>query len=119
MTYRIYHNPRCSKSRQGLQILEDAGIQPEVVRYLDKPPNEKELLGILDMLEGEPADLVRSNEDEFKQLGLAQTELDAQTAAKAIARAPKLLQRPVVVAGDRAVIGRPPEKIQTLIDETD
>ncbi len=101
--YVLYHNPRCSKSRQALEILRTAGIEPRIIEYLKTPPSVAELRRL-----NLPArDLVRDNEDEFAQLKLADAS-EADLLA-AIARYPILLQRPIVVHGDRAIVARPPE----------
>jgi arsenate reductase len=110
----IYHNPRCRKSREGLQVLRDAGIEPEVVEYLKDPPTKTRVEQLLRLLALEPHDLLRRKEAEYKQAGLSKTSSRAEIAA-AIARYPKLLERPVVVRGKRAVLGRPPEKIRELL----
>lgn len=112
--YVIYHNPRCRKSREGLQILRDAGIEPEVVEYLKDPPSRAAVERILRALAIEPHDLLRRKEAEYKQAGLSKTSSKAEIVA-AIAEHPKLLERPVVIRGARAVLGRPPEKIRDLL----
>jgi arsenate reductase len=111
---KIYHNPRCSKSRQGLAILQEAHQDPEIINYLKNPISFDELSDILNKL-GIPAiDLVRKNEaiwkEKFKNKSLSETEL-----IEAMVAYPKLIERPIVVNGDKAVVGRPPEKIKNLI----
>jgi arsenate reductase len=113
-TYVIYHNPRCRKSREGLQILRDAGIEPEIVEYLKDPPSRSAVEKILRLLDVEPHDLLRSKEAEYRQAGLSRQSGRSEIAA-AIAEHPKLLERPVVLHGERAVLGRPPEKIRDLL----
>ena len=111
----LYHNPRCSKSRGALELLEARGLAPTVVRYLDTPPSADQLRALLDKLGIVPRELLRSGEDEYKALGLADSSLsDAQLIAAMVAH-PKLIERPILVAGERAVIGRPPEKVLELL----
>ncbi len=111
----IYHNPRCSKSRAGLAFLQEAGIEPEIIRYLDTPPSAAELKGLLRKL-GLPArDLLRTREPAYKELGLADKSLDDDSLIAAMVKHPKLIERPIVVKGERAVIGRPTEKIAELL----
>ncbi|MDO6759378.1 arsenate reductase (glutaredoxin) [Tamlana sp. 2_MG-2023] len=111
---KIYHNNRCSKSRCGLQILEDSGKDFEVVKYLENIPTEEELKNIIKLLDIKPIQLVRKNEaiwkSEFKNKDLS----DAQIIT-AMAENPKLIERPIVINGDKAVIGRPPENISKII----
>jgi len=111
----IYHNPRCGKSRQTLALLQEHGIEPEVVRYLETPPSAADVLGLLKKLDCAPVDLLRRKEKPFKELGLSKDSSAAQVA-EAIASHPILLERPVVVRGRKAVIGRPPENIEQLLD---
>lgn len=113
---RILHNPRCSKSRQALALLTERGIDPEVVRYLDDPPTEAELRWLVDHLDGSPADLVRTSDPHFRELGLDRTACTtADEVVAVLAEHPRLLERPVVVRGDRAVIGRPPDRVLDLL----
>lgn len=113
-SYTLYHNPRCSKSRQALQLLEDRGIEPRIVRYLEDPPDEATLRELVKKLGLERAhDLVRTKEKEYREAGLAK-DSDDDTVIRAIHRYPKLLERPVLVKGKRAVIGRPPENVLEL-----
>lgn len=110
---KIYHNPRCSKSRQGLQILENASKEFEVVEYLKQPLTFSELEAIIKKLDIAPIDLVRKNEkdwkDNFKGKDLSNAEI-----IKAMVRFPKLIERPIVVNNNKAVVGRPPEKINEI-----
>ncbi len=111
--YQIYHNPRCSKSRQTLELLESNGIEPEVIEYLKNPLSESEVLALLGKLNSNPQSLVRTKEDVFKENNF---DIDsAEAIAKVIAKHPKLMERPVVVKGDQAVLGRPPENIKSLL----
>ena len=112
---KIYHNPRCSKSRQSLALLQEAGVELEVVEYLNNPPTAEELSQILDALQMEPADLMRTGEAVYQELGLGGKELSRQEAIETMIQNPVLIQRPIVVNGEQAVIGRPPENIRALI----
>ena len=114
MDFVIYHNPRCKKSRETLHILQEKGVEPSVVKYLDNPLDKKSLQAICKKLGIEATDLLRKNEAIFKE-NYKGKKLDHNTAAEAIAKYPKLMQRPVVVKGDRAVIGRPPENVLELL----
>ncbi|MEE3009644.1 MAG: arsenate reductase (glutaredoxin), partial [Pseudomonadota bacterium] len=113
--YTLYHNPRCSKSRQALALLEENGITPTIVKYLDTPPDAETVRTLVKQLRLDRAhDLVRPKEAEYKEAGLSR-DADDDTVINAIARYPKLLERPVLVKGDRAVIGRPPETVLELV----
>lgn len=111
---KIYHNPRCSKSRQGLQILEESGREFEVVKYLDTPPTEAELQALLNYLEMAPEALIRKNEQIWKE-NYKGKDLSDNELIKAMATHPKLIERPIVVKDNKAVVGRPPEVIKTLL----
>ncbi|MGE8436978.1 MAG: arsenate reductase (glutaredoxin) [Pseudomonas palmensis] len=111
----LYHNPRCSKSRGALELLEARGLTPEVVRYLETPPDAATLKALLGKLGIGARQLLRSGEDEFKTLGLADPALSDDQLIDAMARHPKLIERPILVAGDKAVIGRPPEKVLEIL----
>lgn len=112
---RLYHNPRCSKSRGALQLLEARGITPAIVPYLERPPTVEELRGLLAML-GVPARaLLRTGEAEYAELGLADPALDDQALLAAMAAHPRLIERPIFVHRGRAVIGRPPERVLELL----
>ncbi|MBD9397242.1 arsenate reductase (glutaredoxin) [Pseudomonas sp. PDM11] len=111
----LYHNPRCSKSRAALQLLEERGLQPTVVLYLDTPPSAAQLREVLNKL-GMPArQLLRSGEDEYRELNLADSTLDEDALIAAMAAHPRLIERPILITGDRAVVGRPPENILELL----
>lgn len=111
---KIYHNPRCSKSRQTLSLLEEEGREPEIIKYLDDPPTEEELTKIVGMLGISPFELVRKSESVYKEKFRGK-ELNDEQWIRAMARYPKLIQRPIVLEGDRAVIGRPPENVRVLL----
>ncbi len=115
MTVKIYHNPRCTKSRQTLQLLKDRGIEPEVIEYLKTPPSPAELTNILDKLGMEPRDLMRKQEVEYKANGLDNKDLDKQSLIDGMASHPILIERPIVVANDKAAIGRPPENVLSIL----
>ena len=111
--YTILHNPRCSKSRQTLAILEEKGAETEVVKYLEETPSIEEIKAILKKLNISARELMRTKEDEYKTLGL-KDETDEEKLIEAMAEHPKLIERPIVIKGDRAVLGRPPEKVLEL-----
>jgi arsenate reductase len=113
---QIFHNPSCSKSRGALDLLRDKGIEPDIVKYLDTPPDRATLERILDAIDDAPVGLVRTDDKKFKDLGLRAgdyTERDAVVAL--LLEHPELMQRPVVFVGDRAVIARPSEKVLDLL----
>ena len=110
---KIYHNNRCSKSREGLIILENSNQEFEVVNYIDSPPTKKELKEILSMLGFTPIQLVRKNESIWKE-NYKNKELSEDEIINAMIEHPKLIERPIVVSGSKAVIGRPPENIKSL-----
>ena len=114
-TVTIWHNPRCGKSRQTLELLRQNGVEPEIREYLKQPPSKAELDGLIALVGGDPAALIRDGEAEFKALGKKKADLSKADIAKAILAHPILLQRPVVVAGKRAAIGRPPEAVLPLL----
>lgn len=115
--YTIYHNPRCSKSRQTLALLEDSGIRPVIIEYLNTPPDAGTLRELVTKLGLARAhDLLRTREAEYKEAGLT-ADSDDDTVIAALAAFPKLLERPVVIKGERAVLGRPPENVLALIDD--
>jgi arsenate reductase (glutaredoxin) len=115
MTVTIWHNPRCSKSRQTLELLQKKGITPAVREYLKQPPSKAEVKTLLDMVGGEPGALLRDGEAEFKALKKKKAEMSRADIATAIAAHPILLQRPIVVAGKKAAIGRPAEAVLPLL----
>jgi arsenate reductase len=115
MTVKIYHNPRCGKSRQTLQLLKDQGIEPEVIEYLKTPPSTQELDDILHMLDMEPRELMRKKEAEYKANSLDDASLDRQALIQAMVNNPILIERPIVIAGEKAAIGRPPETVLDIL----
>lgn len=110
----IYHNPRCSKSRQTLKLLEEQGIQPNIIEYLKTPPSVDELKTLLNNLKLNARGLMRTKEDIYKKLDLA-SENSEQALIKAMVTNPKLIERPIVVNGDKAAIGRPPENVLDIL----
>lgn len=113
--FQIYHNPRCSKSRNTLALLQEHGVEPEVVLYLETPPDAAGLRDLLAKLGKTPAELLRKGEAEYRELGLGAGSSDEELLA-AMAGHPKLIERPIVVRGERAVLGRPPENVLALLD---
>ncbi|QXI04830.1 putative protein YfgD [Pseudomonas fluorescens] len=111
----LYHNPRCSKSRGALELLEARGLTPNVVRYLETPLSAAQIKALLSKLGISARQLLRSGEDEYKMLQLADESLSEAQLIDAIAQHPKLMERPILEAGDKAVIGRPPENILELL----
>lgn len=109
----IWHNPRCSKSRATLALLEEKGIEPKVVRYLETPPDAGELRRVLGLLGMAPEELVRRGESVFKELALKDADSDQLLAA--MAANPVLIERPVVIHGERAALGRPPEQVLEIL----
>lgn len=110
----IYHNPRCSKSRQTLALIEQKGIKPSVVKYLDTALTEADIKELLSKLGVAARAIIRTGEDAYKELGLSGSGFSEQQLIAAIAKHPKLLERPIVVEGNRAIIGRPPENVLAL-----
>jgi len=113
-SFTIYHNPRCGKSRDTLAILEAKKAAPEIVEYLKTPPTKEQLRGILKKLAMKPEQIVRKGEDVYKQKFAGKSLTDEQWI-DALAKNPILIERPIVVKGDRAVIGRPPENVLALL----
>lgn len=113
--FRIYHNNRCSKSRSALALLEQQGKPFEVVHYLETPPTIAELKTLLSQLGIAARQLLRTGEDEYRQLKLDDPSLDEQTLIAAMSKHPRLIERPIVVANGKAVIGRPPERVLDIL----
>lgn len=115
MTVTIWHNPRCSKSRQTLELLKSNGVEPVVREYLKAPPSKAEVEKLVALVGGDPRELIRDGEAEFKALKLKKADLTKAQIVDAIAAHPVLLQRPIVVTGARAAIARPPEAVLPLL----
>ena len=111
----LYHNPRCSKSRQTLALLEDRGIEPEIIQYLETPPDAVTISGLLEKLGISAIELIRRGEAPFAELGLAGKEGDDAALIEAMVSHPVLIQRPIVVSGEQARIGRPPENVLEIL----
>ena len=114
-SYVLYHNPRCSKSRGALELLQERGIEPQVVRYLDTPPDAATLRPLVRKLGIRPRELLRTGEEEYRSLGLADESVGDDAIIEAMAAHPRLIERPILVAGDRATVGRPPEKVLEIL----
>ncbi|HLF98057.1 MAG TPA: arsenate reductase (glutaredoxin) [Methylococcaceae bacterium] len=115
MTVTIYHNPRCSKSRQTLQLLQERGVEARVIEYLKTPPSAAELDSILKLLALEPRRLMRRQEAPYKELGLDDPALSREQLIAAMVENPVLIERPVVLADGRAALGRPPENVLAIL----
>ena len=115
MSIRIYHNPRCSKSRQTLQLLEQQAHKPEIVEYLKTPPDAQTLGELLDMLDLEPRELMRKKEKEYLESGADDTGLSREQLIELMVKFPKLIERPIVVSNGKAAIGRPPERVLDIL----
>ena len=115
MTVRIYHNPRCSKSRQTLALLQEKGIEPEVVEYLKTPPSVSELDSLLKAMGLEPRDAMRRKEAPYKELGLDDPALDRSALIEAMVKNPILIERPIVSKDGKAAMGRPPEAVLGIL----
>lgn len=111
----IYHNPRCSKSRATLALLEERGLDPLIVDYLKAPPSAPELQALLDKLKMKPRDLMRKGEAPYKELGLADEDIADEKLIRAMVENPILIERPIVVMGNKARIGRPPESVLEIL----
>ena len=115
VTVTIYHNPRCSKSRATLALIEARGIKPKIVDYLKTPPSAAELKAILRKLGLKPRDILRTGEPVYAELGLEERELDDDALIALMVKNPILIERPIVVAGNKAAVGRPPENVLAIL----
>ena len=115
MTVKIYHNPRCSKSRQTLELLQEKGIDPEVIRYMDDPPDEATLRELIQMLGITPRELMRRHEKVYKDAGLDDPTFTDDELIEAMAQCPSLIERPIVIKDGKAVLGRPPESVLEIL----
>ena len=116
MSVTLYHNPRCSKSRETLKLLQDRGVEPAIVEYLKTPPDAAKLRELLGLLGMAPRQLLRKGEAPFQELELANPELDDEALIAAMASHPVLIERPIVVANGKAALGRPPENVLAILD---
>jgi arsenate reductase len=113
---KLYHNPRCSKSRQAKSLLDDRGLHYETIEYLNQPPSEQELASILTALKKSPLELMRTGEALFKELGLSKTDdRPDEEWIRIMVENPKLIERPIVVNGKKVALGRPPEDILNVL----
>jgi len=115
LNVQIMHNPRCSKSRTTLQLLRDNGVEPEIILYLETPPDADALTSILDKLDMRPRDLMRKGQQEYKGMGLGNEQLSDEQLIAAMIEAPILIERPIVLANGKARIGRPPESVLKIL----
>jgi len=115
MSITIYHNPKCSKSRQTLDLLEEKGLTPTIIEYLKNPPTAEKLKEILSLLKISPRDLMRKKEDEYKELGLKNPELSDEELIGSMVKHPILIERPIVLANGKAALGRPPEQVLNIL----
>lgn len=115
MSVQIIHNPRCSKSRQTLALLEENGVTPEVVEYLKTPLTAEKISSILSKLEVNVRDIIRTKEAEYKENGLDDSSLTDEQIIDVLVNVPKLIERPIVINGEKAAIGRPPENVLAII----
>jgi len=111
----IWHNPRCSKSRQTLELLRERNIKPVIVKYLEHPPSEKSLRQVLGLLGLKPRELMRTGESEYSDNGLSNPALTDDELIAAMLRMPRLIERPVVLANGKAAVGRPPESVLEIL----
>jgi arsenate reductase len=117
VTVKLYHNPRCSKSRQTLAMLTESGVETDVVLYLDTPPSADELEQLLEQLKLQPMQLMRQGESVYNELGLGDREMSRAEAIAVMIEHPQLIQRPIMVFQGAAVLGRPPANVQPLLDQ--
>ena len=115
MAISIFHNPRCSKSRATLALLQEQGVEPEIRLYLESPPDANELSSILQKLGKSPRELMRKGESEYRELGLNDETLSDDELVQAMVSSPKLIERPIVLANGRAALGRPPESVLDIL----
>jgi arsenate reductase len=114
---QIFHNPSCSKSRGALEILEERGVDANIVRYLDTPPDRATLERILDAIDAQPVALVRVGDPKFKAAGLTKADVETrEQVVDVLLKHPEVMERPVVFVGDRAVIARPSERVLDILD---
>ncbi len=112
---KIYHNPRCSKSRKTLEIIESTGAKPEIIKYLDSPPTVSEIKSVLTLLNLTPRELMRKGEAEYKNNNFSEESLSEDELIQLMVKYPKVIERPIVLSNGKAVIGRPPESVLDII----
>jgi len=112
---QILHNPRCSKSRATLELLRENGVEPEIILYLEAPPDAAQLASILNKLNMRPRELMRKGQPEYKEMGLDNAQLSDEQLIAAMLKAPILIERPIVLANGKARIGRPPESVLEIL----
>ena len=115
MAVTIYHNPCCTKSRQTLELLTKRGIEPKIIEYLVTPPSEAELKRLLKLLGISPCELLRTKEEEYKKAKLDRPDVSDADIIRAMVKYPRLIERPIVVSGNKAALGRPPENVLKII----
>ena len=115
MTVTLYHNPRCSKSRQTLKLIKEQNIEPEIIEYLKAPPSVAEFRHLLKLLNLSPREIMRKGEAEYKSMGLDNPEMSDDDLINAMVAHPILIERPIAICGNKAVIGRPPENVINII----
>lgn len=113
----LWHNPRCSKSRAALALLEERGVEVEVVRYLETPPDAATLTWVLERLGMSPRELMRRREEPYRRLGLDDPSVPDERLVRGMVEEPILIERPIAIRDDRTILGRPPEAVLTLLDE--
>jgi len=111
----IYHNPRCSKSRQTLEILQKKGVTIEIIKYLDSPPTQEELDNVLTLLGKQPREVMRKSENDYKENNMSNEELSRSELIALMHLFPKVIERPIVINGNKAAIGRPPESVLEIV----
>lgn len=111
----LYHNPRCSKSRQTLELLKSKGLEPKIIEYLKTPPSEQELDALLKKLKLEPQDITRTKESVYTELGLKNKQLSRSEMIKVLVKNPILIERPILVTDKQAALGRPPENVLGIV----
>jgi arsenate reductase len=115
MTVTLYHNPRCSKSREALRLLRERGVEPVIIQYLETPPDAATLETLLDALGLEPRDLMRRKEDEYRAAGLDNPRLSRADLIRAMVEHPRVIERPIAVNGDKVALGRPPAQVLEVL----
>ena len=112
---QVFHNPNCTKCRLTMELLSDKGVETSVIEYLNTPPTTEELTKILDLLKLQPRDLMRKHEAPYQEIGLDNPELSREQLLTAMIENPILIERPIIINGDKAIIGRPPEKVLDIL----